>query len=370
MRRPRTLSESLHRWHRPDRVTTLQVVKTGLAALLAWEAARRLLGEQQPVFAALTAMLVLQITVRQSVRQAVEKVVAVVAGVVVATGLASALGLNAWTVGLVVTAGLVVGRVLRLGPQGAVQVPVAALLVLVLGTESDLIASRVADTVLGAVVGVLVNVVVAPPVRVRPLETAVDALARDVADLLATLAGRVATPYDAAQARAWLVVSRELPGRLAAARDALDGAADSLRFNPRHRDLDARLGRLTEALVALEHVVLQVRGVTRTVYELARAADAPVQLAEVYAAVLRQVATALSSYRDVVCRDLPADDERRARLEAAVATARGTLAEAVRRGRPDVGDDRWLPLGGMLSDLERALREIDPAGAHAAALRD
>ena len=370
MRRPRTLSESLHRWHRPDRVTTLQVVKTGLAALLAWEAARRLLGEEQPVFAALTAMLVLQITVRQSVRQAVEEVVAVVAGVVVATGLASALGLNAWTVGLVVTAGLVVGRVLRLGPQGAVQVPVAALLVLVLGTESDLIASRVADTVLGAVVGVLVNVVVAPPVRVRPLETAVDALARDVADLLATLAGRVATPYDAAQARAWLVVSRELPGRLAAARDALDGAADSLRFNPRQRDLDLRLARLAEALVALEHVVLQVRGVTRTVYEMARDAVGPVRLPEVYADVLRGSSAVVMAYRDVVCQDAAPDDPRRARLVEAVAAAQGSVAEAVRLGRPDAGDDRWLPLGGMLSDLDRVRKEVDPGGVHAAALRD
>ena len=360
----------MHRWHRPDRVTTLQVVKTGLAALLAWEAARRLLDEPQPVFAALTAMLVLQITVRQSVRQAVEKVVAVVAGVAVATALASVLGLNAWTVGLVVSGGLVVGRVLRLGQQGSVQVPVAALLVLVIGTESGLIASRIADTVLGAAVGVLVNLLVAPPVRLGGLEQTVDVLARDAADLLSTLGGRVASPYDAQEARSWLLVSRRLPDRLAAAREALDGAADSLRFNPRFRDLDVRLGRLTEALVALEHVVLQVRGVTRTVYELARAEDAPVQLAEVYAALLQQVATALSAYREVVCHDVVATDERRVRLMAAVATARGTLADAVRLGRPDVGDDRWLPLGGMLSDLDRALREIAPDGAHPAALRD
>ena len=53
-----------------------------------------------------------------------------------------------------------------------------------------------------------------------------------------------------------------------------------------------------------------------------------------------------------------------------VLQVRGVTRTVYELGRPDVGDDRWLPLGGMPSDLDRALREIAPDGAHAAALRD
>lgn len=347
------------------RVTALQILKTALAATLAWETARLLTGEQTPVFAPLTALLVVQITVRRSVREAVERFVGVVAGVLVALLLARAVGLSALSIGLLVAGGLVVGRLVRLGPAGAVQVPVSALLVLIVGTQGDVVVARVEDTAIGAVVGVLVNLAVAPQIRLGPAEAAVATLTADLAALLTTLGSGVATRFDQPTARGWLTVSRQLPGSLDRARAALDAASDSLRFNPRKRRAADRVERLAEAVLALDHVVTQARGTTRTLFDLARV-HGEVELPAVYPAALSAVGRALLVHQAAIREDGTTDE-----LERAVEQARGALATAVAHG-PQTGarrDDAWLARGAILSDLTRLVRELDPRGPHRAAFR-
>jgi hypothetical protein len=345
------------------RVTVLQTVKTALAAALAWEAARRLTGEPAPVFAPLTALLVVQITVRKSVREALERFVGVVAGVVVALLLARAIGLSALSIGLLVAGGLVVGRLVRLGPAGAVQVPVSALLVLIVGTQGDVVVARVEDTAIGAAVGVLVNLAVAPPIRLGPAQAGVAALTADLAALLTTLASGVAGRFDEPTARGWLTTSRQLPGSLDRARDAVDAARDSLRFNPRRGRAADRVDRLDEAVTALDHVVTQARGTTRTLFDLARV-HGEVDLPASYATAIGATGRALLVHQAVVRDDLATDE-----LLRAVEEARAAVGVAVRHG-PQTGarrDDAWLARGAILSDLTRLLRELDPRGPHARA---
>ncbi len=347
---------------RERRVTVLQTVKTALAATLAWEAARLVTGADAPVFAPLTALLVVQITVRKSVREAVERFAGVVAGVLVALLLARTFGLHAWTIALLVAGGLLVGRLVRLGPSGAVQVPVSALLVLIVGTQGDVVVARIEDTAIGALVGVLVNLAVAPQIRLGPAERAVSTLTTDLGALLTTLSAGVATRYDEPAAREWLMTSRQLPGALDQAQTALDGAADSLRFNPRRRSATERVDRLREAVVALEHVVTQARGTTRTLFDLARIHGDPL-LPPSYAQALGAAGAAVLAHQTVVQQD--AID--RGELATAVATARAALDLAVQQG---AGTDRaWLARGAILSDLTRLVRELDPLGPHRGAFR-
>jgi hypothetical protein len=347
------------------RVTVLQVLKTALAATLAWEAARLVTGEPSPVFAPLTALLVVQITVRRSLREAAERLVGVVAGVVVALLLARLVGLSALSIGLLVAGGLVVGRLVRLGAAGAVQVPVSALLVLIVGTQGDVVVARVEDTAIGAAVGVLVNLAVAPQIRLGPAVAAVAGLTAELAGLLLTLSAGAATRFDEATSRVWLTTSRRLPASLDRAQAALDAAADSLRFNPRRRRAADRVERLGEAVVALDHVVTQARGTTRTLFDLARV-HGQVDLPGHYAAALGAVGRALLAHQAAVRDETGTED-----LERAIEEARAAVAAAVAHG-PQTGarrDDAWLARGSVLSDLGRLLRELDPRGPHSAAFR-
>ena len=83
-----------------------------------------------------------------------QRVLGVVVGVLVAYGFARLAGINAWSIALVIFVSLLAGRALRLGQQGSIQVPVSALLVLVLGaTTGGYALDRVVDTVIGAAAG-------------------------------------------------------------------------------------------------------------------------------------------------------------------------------------------------------------------------
>ncbi len=114
-----------------------------------------------PLVAALTALLVVQATAASTLVNSVQRVLSVVAGVALAVVFVSAVGLSWWSLFILVAVSIIVGQLLRLGPH-LVEVPISAMLVLGVGfTAGAEVAGlgRVVETLVGAAVGVLVNVV-------------------------------------------------------------------------------------------------------------------------------------------------------------------------------------------------------------------
>ena len=101
-----------------------------VAAFLAAEAFG--LVDPPPLVAALTALLVVQATASSTLFSGVERVLSVVAGVALAMGFVSVVGLTWWSLGILVAASIVVGQLLRLGPN-LIEVPISAMLVLGVG---------------------------------------------------------------------------------------------------------------------------------------------------------------------------------------------------------------------------------------------
>ncbi len=203
----------------------LRTAKTTLAAVISWELARRLPGESLPVLAPLTALLVTQLTVVETITGSLQRVVSVVAGVLLAVLLADLLGLQWWSVGLLVFAALAVGQVLQLG-EHRLEVPISALLVLAVGGQPGAAWTRVLETLIGAVVGVAVNVVVAPPVYVQSAGDAIGELAETMARLLKDAGHELARGWSGEDAYDRLRQARELDGPLGRARQALGRAED------------------------------------------------------------------------------------------------------------------------------------------------
>ena len=161
------------------------------------------LREPPPLIAALTALLVVQATLASTLVNGVQRVLSVVAGVALAVLLVSVVGLTWWSLGALVAASIVVGQLLRLGPH-LVEVPISAMLVLGVGHAAgaeSIGSGRVVETVVGAIVGVLVNIAFPPPVRTRDASGAVAAFADEIAALLSAAAdalGRGPIPVDLA----------------------------------------------------------------------------------------------------------------------------------------------------------------------------
>ena len=144
------------------------------------------LDDPPPLVAALTALLVVQATASSTMSSGVERVLSVVAGVALAVGFSALVGLTWWSLAILVAASIVVGQLLRLGPN-LIEVPISAMLVLAVGYAAgaeELGLNRAVETLIGAAVGVLVNVVFPPEVRSRYAGQAVQRLAEEIAALL------------------------------------------------------------------------------------------------------------------------------------------------------------------------------------------
>ena len=137
----------------------------------------------------------------------------VVSGVALAVLFVSLVGLTWWSLGALVAASIIVGQVLRLGPN-LVEVPISAMLVLGVGYSAgaqSVGAGRVLETLIGAVVGVLVNVLFPPAVQTRHAGQAVERYAEEIAGLLDSAAtGLSAGAVTEEQTTQWLEDARRL----------------------------------------------------------------------------------------------------------------------------------------------------------------
>jgi uncharacterized membrane protein YccC len=341
----------------------LRTAKTTLAAVISWELARRLPDGSPPVLAALTALLVTQLTVVETITESLQRVGSVVVGVLLAVLLADLLGLQWWSIGLIIFGALAVGQVLRLGAH-RIEVPISALLVLAVGGQPGAASTRVLETLIGAAVGVAVNVVVAPPVYVQPAGEAIVELAERMARLLRDTGDELARGWSGEDAYDRLRQARELDGPLAHARQALGRAEDSLRLNPRRRRVGDPTGDLQAALTSLEHSAILVRGLFRSLVGLDTVTGQGPEpaLRTALAGLLHETAGAIRAFGEQASASLAGPPANQAPLRRALGRAkarRNQVATAMAAG-PRAHPDAWQVHGHLLANMDRLLTEIDP----------
>jgi hypothetical protein len=350
---------------RSGRIPGLRTAKTVLAAVVAFLLATGLHTSSSPVLAPLTALLVVQLTMYETFAHGRERIVSVVAGVLLAVLFASVTGLTWWSLGLVVAVSLVAGRLLRLGPH-LLEVPISAMLVLAVGGAESAAWGRVTETLVGAAVGVAVNLAVAPPLYVEPAGEAIAELAERMAqaadDLAAALRGR----WSRAVAEAQLARARALGREVAHADQRLARAEESARLNPRGRQAREVEPRLRGTLAPLEHAQVSLRQLTRVLLDRTffvppeEAGEAWTELTrERLARVLETAGGALRMAAGVSTGPDPSPEERQARL-AALEARRTELATAL---VVDPGADpaAWAQHGALLDAVDRLRVEVETA---------
>jgi len=354
----------LHQGHIPG----LRTAKSTLAAVLAYVVSSLLHTSDQPVIAALTALLVVQLTMYETVAQGLQRIASVVAGVLVALGIATFVGLTWWSLGAVVAISLVIGLVLRLGPH-MIEVPISAMLVLAVGGSEGAAAGRVFETLIGAGIGVLVNLVIAPPLYVRPAGDAIGVLAVRMAGLLTGLAAALRTGWSRSAADHWLGQARNLAYEVEHAGHSLEQAERSARLNPRAGPVREAQPRLRIAFTALEHCYVSVRVLCRALFD--RMYYVPTEEQEhaydqrereALADVLDRAAEALAAVVPVAVGTGPADDAR-ARVERHLDDlhdGRDRLAELLLVD-PVADQGAWQQHGELLAAVDRLRVEIEAA---------
>ncbi len=184
---------------------------TAIAACTAWVAAL-LLGIEAPVPAAAGAVITVALSLNRSMRTGLSLVGATAAALLVAFALYQWWGLHVWTVGVLVIVSLIIGRLLRLGPEGSLQIPVTALFVYFLGEAltNDVIVTRIVATLLGVAIGLAFSFVAHPE---RPEERMTEQLSEIGGRLGALLVAMGHVSGDRLtrrQATEWLTEARAL----------------------------------------------------------------------------------------------------------------------------------------------------------------
>lgn len=336
------------------------------AAVIAYAVALQLSSSSAPLTAPLTALLVVQVTLYSTLTTGVERVIAVVAGVLIAVGFSIVVGLSWWSLGLIILASLTVGEMIRVG-DFVNEVAISAMLVLGVTQLASQAWDRVLETLIGAGVGLLFNVLLAPPVWVDPAAESIVGLARRTRNLLLSIGEELDNPVPVHQAADRLHEARRLDQAVTDVDAALRQAEDSLRLNPRISEgLLARIV-LRTGLDTLEICVVVVRVLARSMTDLAKRREQdeplfPADTAQALQELLADVGAALVSYAVLVTTPVSenaevAEDRLAAELSAAW-DRREPVAQLLLRAVQQ-HPYAWQLYGSLLAEIDRMLDEMD-----------
>jgi hypothetical protein len=351
--------------HKRRDPVVVQTFRSATAATIAYVIALRLSPEAAPLTAPLTALLVVQVTLYATLTNGFRRVNAVVTGVLVAIAFSLLVGLTWWSLALLLVAALAVGRLVRV-EEYVPEVAISAMLVLGVTTVGDTAWARVVETLIGAVVGLACNLLLAPPVWVEEASESIEGLARRLRQLMLRMGEEAAggTPVDRAAEQ--LHEARRLDHDIIEVDAALRRAEDSLRLNPRVREGLLHRVVLRTGLDTLEICTVVLRVLARSLTDLAKEREPkPLFEAETGAALeqlLSEIADAVVSFAVLVTTHLSASAESaEERLAAELRTAAGTRDKLALLLREEAERDlrHWQLPGAVLTEVNRILDELD-----------
>ena len=370
------LSRQLTRLREDGRGAVLWSARVTLASVASYVAALVLFEGPPPLLAPLTAMLVVQVTPLSLLASGVDRVVSVVAGVSIAVAFAELVPLTWWSLGLLIFVSITLGQALRLRAN-MMEVAISGMLVLGVGSFATGSAAwqRIAETLIGAAVGVAANLLFPPKVASADAGRAIDDVANSVSDLLARAADEldevVGQEADVAPAaRAWLDDARRITHDIPRAGAALLHAEQGRRLNVRAVGTPNAGPGLRQGLEALEHSAVAIRGMFRAVadstddpgWSTAERTDALLGLAQTW----REMSSALDAFGQLVAdeagtspsgaRSVDVDVDVVHDARSGLDEARARLEDALTCG--SVGPQLELD-AAVLATVKRLLRELD-----------
>ncbi|MFF3491785.1 aromatic acid exporter family protein [Streptomyces sp. NPDC002795] len=344
----------------PERATAVQALKASAAAIVAWALAGWWWNAPMALLAPWTAVVLVHSTVYRSVYSAVQQFLVVAAGTLIASG-AMALTQNVMigmAIALPIT--VLIGSYGRFGDQGW-YAPSAALFVLTYGSYGLVeIGHRLMETVLGAVVGVLVNALVLPPVHtsdVRRLRTQVPT---DCARLLREIADGIEGGYGAADAEEWHGRALRLGATVAELRTARHRADEGRRLNPGRRlrrgrpappSRDIRWERIAD------HLAEALRSLTEAAHDTPPFATPPPQ-------ALRELATLFRSAGEACATDADRIGRPGGEQAAQALTAAQAAGDRIAAFLADPAGHGFAALGELTTATTRLLDDLSAATDH------
>jgi hypothetical protein len=268
-----------------------QITVTAIAAAVAW-----ILGDLLIVNGGLVAAIVASLSTRISVHKSIREGF----GQIVGTSIGAGIALTAvWlfdfgfiTVGITVFLCAVVARALHLGEVASINVPVTALIVIGPGLSENTAIHRTQSTLLGAAIAILFSYFSHPKTPAGRTVDQISRLGNKSALLLAKMSAGVANGYTEKDAGNWLAQARLLVEEIPKVRAQALEAKSFARWFPTAEYDEAE--ELYARGVAVEHTVVQVRTIARTLFDSAVQGDISEGTRAQIAQALAAASTAIS----------------------------------------------------------------------------
>lgn len=336
---------------------TLQIVKTALAAALSWFVATNLLQTDYPYFAAIAAILTVQVTVADSVDKASQRIIGIVGGVLLSMLLGHWFKIGSVSIFLVILLGMGISKALRMNPQIISQVAVSSFLVLAFGQSKEGYAfARIIETMLGSAIAVLINALIVPQNAIPDVENAISTGSRLAATTLRSL--NTLMENDGSRRKTGRSEVDALIRETEKCQQTLKLAEQSLKYNPFLTHKRTHLSRLAVSVSKLEHITVQIRGIRRSLADLQLTDAFKLEYTNVQQLKRAIVATAdcIAAYGETVSDASPA---KLGTLLAQVQEARTEQARCLVDFKNAASPEVLRDIGSVLTDLSRIVKETE-----------
>ena len=291
-----------------------QISVAAIAGAFAWVLGD-LAVEGGGLVAAIVCTLSIRISLHKSLREAFGQIVGTAIGAGVALGTVAIFDFGFIAIGATIFICAIVARALHLGDVASVNVPVTALIVIGPGLSESTALHRLGSTLIGAGVAIAFSYFSHPKTPIDRAVEQINRVGRKAAQLLAEMSEGVAAGYQQKDAADWLTRGRllveEIPAIRAQSVEA-KGYARWIKTGTR----DAAEEIYVEGL-AVEHTVVQVRAIARTLYDSVLESGIPDSVKKDVAVALSAASYAVAAHIDNPedIRDAttsPSDDAREA----------------------------------------------------------
>jgi uncharacterized membrane protein YccC len=331
-----------------------QIVVASLAAGAAW-----LIGEQAFDGGGLVAAIVCSLSIRISLYKSVREGLGQILGTAIGAGIAL-MTVYFFDFGVIAVATTVllcsvVARGLHLGEVASVNVPVTALIVIGPGISSSTAEHRLFSTLIGAAVAIVFSYFSHASTPAGRTIDQITRLGKKSADLLGNMAEGVASGYSQDDAGKWLLRARILIEEIPNVRSQALEAKRYARWSPLAEADQADALYLRG--VAMEHTVVQVRTIARTLFDSA-VAGGVTQFAN------RQIGNALSATSYAIATKVESIESQNAGQQSLniaedLRLSAATLAEELIAESDRIDQDEFVRNISLVSNIERIADSLD-----------
>ena len=346
--RPESLgTRIIRRLKQPETTSDLLLaIKAVIAGTAAWAISIGVLDSDVAFLAPWTALLTVHATVHRSLSRGVQTTVATTVGMGMAFVILYFWEVNIWTFALALFVGLLGARLSWIRDEG---IAIATTAIFIFTADDPMFGDRFIELLVGVAVGILVNLLVLPPLKDKQAGRYVDSLNRRIGAVLVDMADEFADGWEMEQADEWIDETHSMNDELNSAWQMVRLARESRRENPRHllrrkvRDQEDEVD-YEEVLNRLDEAISHTRNMTRTMREATWAVgEWDERFREGWVDVARQLGEAIANPDEDI-------NAQRIRLEELVSKMSSI---------DDLPNIHWPLYGSMLSTLDHLGRLFD-----------